>query len=244
MMAHLQFAEKGSTMDIIEMLTRAQGGDAVKNLSRQFGLEENQTQAALEQLAPVIAAGLRRNTRNDEGLAGLVNALQRGNHDRYYDDPSALASPETIADGNGILGHIFGSKQVSRDVAAHAADTTGIGSGILKQMLPIIASILMGSMSKKTREPGLQDIIGDVLGGALGGRESSGNPGGGILGDVLGSILGGAQTPEPEDAPRSTTRERRSQTSLQDVFGDMLSDRSNGTAADDLLDSVLRHTRR
>lgn len=226
-------------MDLIEMLSHAQGGDAVSNLSRQFGLDESQAQSAIEQLAPVIAAGLRRNAQDDQGLAGLVGALQRGGHDRYFEDASTLASPDTIADGNGILGHIFGSKQVSRDVAAHAAETTGIGSGILKQMLPIIASILMGSLSKQTRQPGLQDIIGDVLGGVLGGRDSANSPGGGVLGQVLDGILGGAANTE-----RSATSEpNRRQPSVKDVFGDLLNDRSNGTAADDLLESVLRRTR-
>jgi len=226
-------------MDLIEMLSHAQGGDAVKNLSRQFGLDESQAQSAIEQLAPVIAAGIRRNTQDDQGLAGLVSALQRGNHDRYYEDATTVASSDTIADGNGILGHIFGSKQVSRDVATHAADTTGIGSGILKQMLPIIASILMGSLSKQTRQPGLQDIIGDVLGGALGGQDKATSPGGGVLGKVLDGILGGAANTDRPSADQPAAR----QPSAKDVFGDLLSDRSGGTAADDLLESVLRHTR-
>ena len=122
-------------------------------------------------------------------------------------------------------------------MASHAADNTGLSSGILKQLLPIIASMVMGSMSKKTQAPGLQDIIGDVLGGALGG----GNQQGGGLGDILGSVLGGGDATPDDHRPQQ--RQQR-EPSLQDVFGDLLDDRSGGNAADDLLGSVLRQTGR
>jgi hypothetical protein len=245
-------------MDIVEMLTRAQGGAGLRNIASQVGLDENQTRLALEQLAPVIAAGLRRNAQTDQGLADLVGALQRGDHERYVRDPASLDAARD--DGNGILGHLFGSKDVSREIAAHAANETGIGASVLKQLLPIIASMVMGSLSKRTREPGLQDILGNVLGGALGGGASDGGAssgGGGLLESILGGILGGGGSrPATRDAPQSGTP-------FDDIFGEILgggSSRSTdaspagrdgtrqrsggGTAADDLLDSVLRRTRR
>jgi hypothetical protein len=225
-------------MNLVEMLANAQGGNTVRNLSQQFGIDESQTRSAIEQLAPMVAAGFRRNAQNGQGMADLLSALQGGSHNRYVDDDAGGGFDDMTADGNGILGHIFESKDVSRAVASHAADGTGLSSGILKQLLPIIASMIMGSMSKRTREPGLQDIIGDVLGGALGGGNSPAR-GGGVLGDVLGSVLGGGSS----DSGSQQTRQRR-EPSLQDVFGDLLDDRSGGTAADDLLGSVLRQARR
>jgi hypothetical protein len=48
------------------------------------------------------------------------------------------------ADGNGILGHILGSKDVSRQVAAQASARTGIGADVLKKMLPLVATLAMG----------------------------------------------------------------------------------------------------
>ena len=227
-------------MNLIEILAQAQGGGAMDNLGRQFGLDATQTRSAVEQLAPMIAAGFRRNAGSDQGLAELMQALQRGSHDRYYDDPSPAGLNDALSDGNGILGHIFGSKDVSREVASQAAGSTGISSGILKQMLPILASMIMGSMSKRTREPGLQDILGSVLGGMMsggGGRSSGGG------GDVLGSILGGLVSGGDEAEKRPGQASGRAP-SVQDIFGDMLDDGSGGSAADDLLESVFRHSRR
>ena len=55
-----------------------------------------------------------------------------------------------MAEGNGILGHLFGSKDLSRAVASQAAQATGIGQQVLQQMLPVIASMIMGGLFKQS----------------------------------------------------------------------------------------------
>ena len=59
-------------------------------IGRQFGLDEQQTQAAFDALTPVVAAGLRRNSQSDDGLAGLLGALAGGSHSRYVEDEEVL----------------------------------------------------------------------------------------------------------------------------------------------------------
>ena len=71
-------------------------------IGRQFGLNEAQTRAAFEQLAPVVAAGIRRNNQTDDGLGNLLKALQAGNHSRYTDDPSSLQFDRVADDGNAV----------------------------------------------------------------------------------------------------------------------------------------------
>jgi hypothetical protein len=83
-----------------------------------------------------------------------MGALSSGGHERYIDNPDALESEATIQDGNGILGHILGSKDVSRQVARNAAAQTGIGEDVLKRMLPVVAALAMGALSKQRFEPG------------------------------------------------------------------------------------------
>ena len=128
-------------MDLIDMLVQAQGGQSVSALGRQFGLDEAQTRAALEQLAPVVAAGLRRNAASDDGLANIARELQAGQYARYADEPSEPQLGDATMAGNQILEQIFGSKDVSRGVANQAADLSGVGSAILKKMLPVIAAM-------------------------------------------------------------------------------------------------------
>ncbi len=137
-------------MNILEAILSAQSGGAVQQVGRQFGLSEAQTQAALGALVPALASGFQRNAQSSGGLESLIGALAGGRHSQYVEDPSTLAGGAT-ADGNGILGHIFGSKDVSRQVANRASQQTGIDAGILKQMLPIVAALAMGAMARQNR---------------------------------------------------------------------------------------------
>jgi hypothetical protein len=254
-------------------------------LGRQFGLNEAQTRAAFEQLAPVVAAGIRRNNQSDGGLESLLKALQGGDHGRYAADASALQFDRVAEDGNAILGHVFGSKDVSRGVANQAADLSGVGSAILKKMLPVIAAIIMGQLAKKmggggaARPPqsgsggGLGDILGEILGGGRQGQAAPTPKGqGGGLQDILGDILGGGRAPGGGPAGGSTSGTPRPQPrsgSIEDLLREMMGDgqggginrdvadrsrqriddvlgggTNTGNAADDLLNSVERMTRR
>ncbi len=137
-------------MSLLNTILNAQGGAVVDQLGSQFGLGPGQAASALSALVPALAAGVQQNTQTPGGMAGLLSALASGQHQKYVNDPSAVADPATTADGNGILSHLFGSKDVSRQVAAEAANQTGLGADLLKQMLPVAASLVMGAMAQHT----------------------------------------------------------------------------------------------
>ncbi|MEM9208473.1 MAG: DUF937 domain-containing protein, partial [Pseudomonadota bacterium] len=84
------------------------------------------------------------------------------------DRPDEIGSSAAIDDGKRILGHMFGSKDVSRNVAADAAAKSGIDASLIKQALPMIAGLAMGALSKKSN--GGQDA-GSVLPGLFGGDD-------------------------------------------------------------------------
>lgn len=177
-------------MNLLDSIMNAGNGAAVRQLGSQFGLDAAQTDSALAALVPALSAGLRQNAQAPEGLTGLLGALSGGGHQRYIDDPDVLGQPGTVADGNGILGHIFGSKDVSRSVAAQAAAQTGLGPDVLKRMLPVVATLVMGAMSRQTASrsgaslgSGAGGGLLEMLGGAL-----DRNRNGSALDDILGSI--------------------------------------------------------
>lgn len=152
-------------MDLLKMILGANDGGNVRQLAGQFGLEETQAKSAVESLLPSLAQGLKNNMGKTGGMDGLLGALKSGNHQRYLDNPAELTRPETAAEGNGILGHLFGSKEVSRNVAARASAQTGVDNGILKKMLPLLATMAMGSMSKQTGGGANKDmgVLGSLL---------------------------------------------------------------------------------
>jgi hypothetical protein len=155
----------------------------ITEIGKQFGLTPEQTKAAFDALAPVVAAGLQRNGNAGGGLGEILGQLTKS---------QSSGSDVLTKHGNDVLGEIFKSKDVSRGVADEVSATTGIGANILKKMLPIIASIVMAQIAKQMTSGGstsggggLGDILGQILGGA-GGQQQ-----GGGLGDILGQILGG-----------------------------------------------------
>lgn len=180
--------------NLLESIMSAQGGGLLDSLGGQFGLDRNQTESAVRELLPALSSGLKRQAATGDGLKALAAAVDRDGHDRYLDDAELLKSEQATLEGNGILGHLLGSKDASRAVADRASAETGLSSGLLKQLLPVLASMAMGAISKNMR--GGQGasgggILGDLLGGVLGGGGQSG--GGGGLGDLVGGLLGGAR---------------------------------------------------
>jgi len=150
-------------MNILESLIGDQSSNVVSELARQLGVSDEQARSAAGQLIPALTRGLKNNASSDSGLSSLVNALQEGNQHNYLDDPSSLGQTATVSDGNSILGHIFGSKDVSRNIANYGANQAGLSSTLMKKALPIVASLVMSALSKKLLGKGKSS--GGIFGG-------------------------------------------------------------------------------
>lgn len=152
-------------MNVLETIVGTNDGALVRQIGSQLGLSDDRTTAALGALVPALAAGLHRNAGSPGGLNTLLTALADGGHARYVDNPSSLNQPDAIADGNGILGHVLGSKDVSRQLAAHAAAQTGVGEDVLKRMLPMAAALVMGTLARQSSTP--EGVSGAATGSGL-----------------------------------------------------------------------------
>lgn len=171
-------------MNITDLLFDKSNSNAISEFANNFDVNESQAKDAISSLAKSLSHGLGANTQEIKGLDSLMDALEAGKHSRYLDEPSILGKKETTQDGNDILGHIFGNKDVSRHVAKRASKETGLGAGLLKKMLPVVATMVMGSLGKK------------LLGG---GRSPSRHESGGLLtkifdrdkdGSMIDDVLG------------------------------------------------------
>ena len=225
-------------MGVLDDLLNPQNSRAVRQIASQTGVDEADARSALEHLAPAISRGLQRNIGAEGGLEGLLQALQSGNHGRYLDDPGQLGN--AVDDGNNILGHVFGSKDVSRGVANQVSQQTGIGADLLKRMLPLIASLVMGALAKNAAGGGFGGqpqassgdsggSLGDILGSVLGGGQAPQSGGG--LGDILGAALGGGGGAQPAGG------------GLGSILSSMLDSNRDGSAFDDILDMATRGRR-
>ncbi|WP_322418054.1 DUF937 domain-containing protein [Mesorhizobium huakuii] len=193
---------------LFDMLAQAQNGNGMQALAQQYGLSMQQTQAAVAALLPAFSQGLQRNTADPYGLGAFMTAMASGQHAKYFEDATRAFSPQGVDEGNGILGHLFGSKDLSRAVASQAAQASGVSQQILQQMLPAIASMVMGGLFKQTTSQ-MQ---------AAGGFGGGSNP----LGEIIEQMMrqGGMQAPQQHQAPQpQNPMDNPLGKVLQDMFG-------------------------
>lgn len=182
---------------ISDIIGNAQGGNAIANLAKQFGLSQEQAQSAVDALVPAVSTGLQQQASDPAALGSVVSTVAAdGAHKEAFSSPQAAFSAESMQQGGNLLEQIFGAGKAN-DVAQHASQVSGVSPDIIQQMLPAIMSMIAGGLFHGMQNQGLGGILGQ-LAGSLGG--------GGGLGGMLGSILGGGRSaPQPADpAPSSS----------------------------------------
>lgn len=196
-------------MPLFDLISNAQNGKGMELLARQFNLNQQQANLALEALLPAFSEGLKRNTADPMSLSGFMQAMMSGQHAQYFENAAAAFTPSGVNAGNDVLGQLFGSKELSRAVAAQAQAATGIGQDVLKQMLPVIASMLMGGMFKQSA--GQMNAAGMGMGGnpfgelieqmmknGMGGGATQPAPAENPFGKILEQMMGGGQAARPQ----------------------------------------------
>lgn len=174
-------------MNVLEELLKEQDGAMVGELQKRFNLDGDQTLSALKGLLPAIAGNMKQ-----DSLSAILGSLAKSNLGSLFDNPAAVQDDEVIAKGNDVLGELLGSKEVSRNVASQAAEKSGVSSDILKKMLPVVASMVVGMMTRKASADSNFANAADRSGqGGLGGMLTSfldADNDGSIVDDVLGSV--------------------------------------------------------
>lgn len=169
----------------------------IDQIASQLGVDPREAQRAVQEGGATILSGLKANAQTPEGAAAIEKAL--GAHGSEISGGTVDLNSLDTADGQKILGHIFGGQEQA--VAQRLTDepkTAGIDFG---KLLPILAPIVLGLIANSRKGSasgadapaqgggGIEDLIGGLLGGAAGGGGAS--PGGIDIGGLLGGLLGG-----------------------------------------------------
>jgi hypothetical protein len=115
----------------LDML-QAQNGAGMQNVAQQFGLTPEQTRRAMEALMPAFALGLQRSSMPDP--TGLSQMFGMGG-------ARPAASP-----AESMLGQMFGSPALTQAILQQASSASGVGSQVLRQMLPMMAGAVVASI--------------------------------------------------------------------------------------------------
>jgi len=175
-------------MNLQDILAQAGG---LESIAAQVGITPQQAQSGIGALLPAVLGGFKKSAQGSASGAGGLLEMVEGLGGGGLLDNVLGQQPTNVDAGNNVLGQIFGSKDVSRVVADHAAGQTGLDSSILRKLLPLVAMLAAGYMAKQAA--GSAQADGGGLGGLLGGLLGGGQSGGGGLGGLLGGLLGGGQ---------------------------------------------------
>lgn len=173
-------------MDIDDILARTGGLEA---MARDLGVSEADAARGAAELLPAILGGFKKQAQSQPaGLAGLGGLLAQLGGGGLLDELLA-PQPTDASHGNDVLGQIFGSRDVSRAVAQNASSRSGLDQSLLKRMLPLLAMLVAGYLSRQggagagAARPNAGGGLEDLVGGMLGGRDSGSSAGG------LGALL-------------------------------------------------------
>ena len=178
--------------NLFEIMQNAQNGQAMDNLARQFNLTQQQTQAAVDALLPAFSMGLKRQAADPAAAPDLFGQMVNQTYANAFNNPMMEATAAMAEQGNEAVKALFGTTGMTQAVANQAAAASGVGAEVLKAMLPVVASMLMGGLFKSaSAQPGLQDVFGQMTGG------NAGN-----LGTILGGMFG-QPAPQPQVQPNA-----------------------------------------
>ena len=173
-----QLAERLSVSAVDEILTDI----PMDQLASLLGVDEATAEQATRQAIPALLGGMQANAEDPAGAASLAGAL--GDHPSDLIDGGVDLDQVDANDGEKIVGNVFGTNQ-DQVAQTLGGNLGGQGGGLIKQLLPILAPIVLAYLSK--RLTGQRQAGGGGQNDPFGGATGSANP----LNDMLNSMLGG-----------------------------------------------------
>lgn len=184
---------------LLEGILDQLGPAGMTQISQALGVDESMAGAAIGAALPAILGGMANNAQNDQGATSLADALD--DHDVSVFGQLGELLGSGGGDGAKILGHVLGGRRPY--VEKSVANSSGLSLDLVAKLLPILAPLVMGYLSREKRDQGLDaGGLGGVLRQERHSQEQR-NPGlgglaaildadgdGSMLDDVLGKLLG------------------------------------------------------
>ena len=188
----------------LDEFLKSYGPEVTKQMSSNFNVDQATVQKLIPQLAPLIIAGLKKQKDTQGGDERVEHILKKYGDAAVLGNIKGLVSSKAKAstvDPNlgGLLGDAGGLQ-----AAQALAKSMNIDASTIMKMIPALAPLILGALSKK-RDTGGKGITGigalldadgdgsildDVAGFLLKGGASSQKQGKGILGSLLGGLTG------------------------------------------------------
>ena len=147
-------------MDTNDILHGQLDDQTIDHLSDQIGTEQkDKTRTAAKGVIGSLLSGLNNNVQKPGGLNALLAAIDRDHDGNILEDLPAFLfgrrqaqNPKTT-DGEGILDHVFGSRQ--EEVKEQVSRSSGLNLGQIGRLLITLAPMVMGALGRTRRQSNL-----------------------------------------------------------------------------------------
>lgn len=145
-----------------------------KSIAKQVGINLDDAGSIIGKLAPILMGGAKSNLQSDKDSGTLIKKIESNNYADMFDNPEEAVQEGNFTEmGNDILAELTGSKENSREVAKHVEQETGVSSSIIKSVLPMLAPMIIGALTKKSaptinnntssQSSGIEDMLTNLI---------------------------------------------------------------------------------
>jgi hypothetical protein len=174
-------------MSLMTMLSAAQGGGLFARVARSLDLDEDETRKAMGVLCPAIARQLKIKAQKDEDLfQSLLDLIEDDDGMAPLETPESLTDADAVADGNAILGDIYGSRNAAMVALRKVAEQ--VPERELAKLAPISATAVVAALAQANRARTGQPMPLTTAQPAA----NSSNGESGIIGSIIGAVISGA----------------------------------------------------
>ena len=147
-----------------------------ETITKQVGINLDDADSIIGKLVPILMGSAKSNLESEKDSGGLLKHIELGDYAEMFDKPEEAIKRNNYTDmGNDILAELTGSKENSRKVAKHVEKETGISNSIIKSILPMLAPLVIGALTKKSsptsntqkgsedRDSGLEVVLMELI---------------------------------------------------------------------------------
>ena len=163
---------------LLDELRQQLDPSTISGISKKIGANEKQTDQAISALVPMMIGGMSQNVQHSPNGAESLNKALEQDHDgsllgqlsgllgggaggtgggvggNLMDMLGGLGGGNSrTTNANGILGHLFGSRQSA--VQDGVSQATGLNGGQVGQLMGLLAPLLMGTLGKVKKQQNL-----------------------------------------------------------------------------------------
>lgn len=148
---------------IFDLIKNSMGQQAVEQVSKQVGGNQDATQRAIAAAIPMLLSALQKNTKSRSGAESLARALEKDHDGGILGNlGSMLGQASNQSAGEKILGHVLGGRK--DNVSNQLSQATGLGANDVSKILASLAPVVLGAVGKAKKDnnlgvSGLQDLL-------------------------------------------------------------------------------------